>query len=353
VAFRCGGATPNDYDNGMSEFDIQAVLPFYALSPSVVRQIEPLANAGGWSGSRLWRVTEFNGNLLCLRRWPQGHPDPERLRLIHAVLTLVASQLPAFAFPLPTAAGETYVECSGHLWELTAWRPGSADYHAHPSPQRLRAALQTLARFHDLAARYMRCPAVAPTILDRQKRWKSLQENGLHLIERSIATPLGNEIDKRASRLLMLGREALASSRAIQSLASAPELWLQPAIRDIHHDHILFTGDEVTGIVDFGALRIDTPLTDIARLVGSLVGDDQDARQIALGAYSELRPLSESDRRLIGLLDETGLILGALHWLIWLYAERRDMGPAEPIIQRLDEILARLETKWGRHSCLS
>jgi hypothetical protein len=92
-------------------------------------------------------------------------------------------------------------------------------------------------------------------------------------------------------------------------------------------------------------MRIDTPLTDIARLVGSLVGDDREARQSAFDAYSEIRPLGQDDRRLIDLLDESGLVIGALNWLIWLYVERRDMGPAEPIIRRLDEILKRLESR--------
>src|SRR5205085_11670626 len=114
-------------------------------------------------------------------------------------------------------------------------------------------------------------------------------------------------------------------------------------IRDVHHEHVLFTGDQVTGLIDFGALRIDTPLTDVARLVGSLVGDDAEARRIALDAYAELRPLSEADRRLVDVLDQSGVVLGALNWLKWLYVERRDMGPVTPIVRRLDELLARLE----------
>jgi homoserine kinase type II len=120
---------------------------------------------------------------------------------------------------------------------------------------------------------------------------------------------------------------------------------LQPAIRDIHHDHVLFTGDEVTGLIDFGAMRIDTPLADVARLVGSLAGDDCEARQIALQAYSELRPLSDADRQCIDLLDRTGVVLSAFNWLSWLYLDRRDMGAAAPIARRLHEIRIRLS--WG------
>src|SRR5205085_7730253 len=98
---------------------------------------------------------------------------------------------------------------------------------------------------------------------------------------------LGNGIDGRAVRLLAAAGEAVQKPALMEALAVAPQLALQPAIRDVHHEHVLFTGDQVTGLIDFGALRIDTPLTDVARLVGSLVGDDAEARRIALDAYAE------------------------------------------------------------------
>src|SRR5262245_48117331 len=122
--------------------DVQAVLSFYALNPPAVQCIEPLANAGGWSGSRLWRVSMVEGvgslwrktpapagalsaakdsRPLCLRRWPTEHPTVERLRFIHAVLQLVSAKLSVVACPLLTRDGGTFVEYDGHLWELSFW----------------------------------------------------------------------------------------------------------------------------------------------------------------------------------------------------------------------------------------
>jgi len=264
------------------------------------------------------------------------------------VVGSVATQLPMVAYPLRTAAGATFVEHGDHRWELTNWLPGTADYHAYPSPARLRAAMQVLARFHQLASRYQRRLGAAPAIADRLRQSRSMQDEGLSVIERALAAPLDEGIDGRASRLLTLARKALDTSHFVRALDANQELWLQPAIRDIHHDHVLFTGDEVTGLIDFGAMQIDTPLTDVARLVGSLAGDDRETRQFALDAYSELRPLSEDDRRLVDLLDASGLVIGGLNWLTWLYVERRNMGPTEPILRRLDEILKRLESRVGQ-----
>src|SRR5436190_22437536 len=99
--------------------DVQAVLSYYALNSSLVRRIEPVGNAGGWSGSRLWRIGDASGRELCLRRWPAEHPSRERLGMIHAVLDLAAFKMPIVAYPLRTGAGATFVEHAGHLWELT------------------------------------------------------------------------------------------------------------------------------------------------------------------------------------------------------------------------------------------
>jgi homoserine kinase type II len=223
--------------------------------------------------------------------------------------------------------------------------PGSADFHARPSRERLRSAMQTLARFH-LLAKTDALPSVpenlAPAMIDRASVFRAIDERA-RTIAAQMQLGLSEALDRRATRLLELFRR-VAPQLAPRVLAAANGRWLiQPAIRDIWHDHVLFTGDAVTGIIDFGAMRLDTPLTDIARLVGSLVGDDDDARYFALDAYAELRPLSGDDQRLIDLLDASGQVVAAANWLRWLYVERRDMGPCEPIVRRLDEIIGRLD----------
>ncbi|MCI0361466.1 MAG: aminoglycoside phosphotransferase family protein [Planctomycetaceae bacterium] len=328
------------------------------LALDTVRRIEPLDNAGGWSGSSLWRVQAegrtglgasmaTSPRLYCLRRWPAG-TDPERLRFIHKILTHVAAGGIDFVpTPLPLAR-RTSVSLvhspGGGLWDLAPWLPGTADYHAHPTRERLAAAMRALARFHDVAGRYQQLPGPVPAISDRLEQVQHLLSGDLDRITSAVLAGLDAALDLRASRVLALTRDRLSPLLGPLEFASGHALPLSPAIRDIHHDHVLFTGDNVSGLVDFGALRIDTPLADVARLVGSLVGDDQPQRQFALAAYAQLRPLTDHDRRLIDLLDHSGLVLGGLNWLRWLYVERRDMGPLPPIQKRLDEILARLLT---------
>ena len=303
-------------DRMLPHHDIWSALSFYALRPEFVRQVEPIR--GGWSGSRLWKVTDDAGREFCLRRWPTDHPTPQRLTFIHTILRRVAVHLLVVPAPVFSQSGATFQRHAGHLWELAPWMPGEADYHSHPTCGKLRSAMHTLARFHIAAADRESKVGSAPSWLDRQRQANDLVSGGWQQIAAAIMQPFDPALDALAHRLLPLAREALQRDLAGRLATILPAVSLQPAIRDIHHDHVLFTGDEVTGIIDFGALRIDSPLADIARLVGSLVGDDREARQFALDTYAELRPLSETDRQVIGLLDETGLILAAFNWLRWL-----------------------------------
>jgi Ser/Thr protein kinase RdoA (MazF antagonist) len=180
----------------MLDSTLQAVLSFYGLDAAFVRRVEPLENAGGWSGSRLWRIADAGGREVCLRRWPAEHPTADRLRLIHGVLAVVGPEMPVVACPIATTDGSTFVEHGGSFWELTLWKPGRGDYRDNPSRPRLRAALQVLARFHSLASGYHWARGPAPTIQERLRRWLEMKDGGLSIIERSLGVRLMEEIDR-------------------------------------------------------------------------------------------------------------------------------------------------------------
>ena len=76
-----------------------------------------------------------------------------------------------------------------------------------------------------------------------------------------------------------------------------------------------FDGDRVTGVIDYGAMKIDHPAVDVARLLGSLVEDDLAGWAMGLAAYREVRPLSADEAELARALDVTGTIAAAAVWL--------------------------------------
>jgi len=113
-------------------------------------------------------------------------------------------------------------------------------------------------------------------------------------------------------------------------------------LRDIWCDHMLFLGDKVSGVIDFGAAGWDSFATDIARLLPSLCGDDASASSDAVAAYEAIRPLTDRERQLIDILDRSAILLGPALWFRWIADERRDFRDRDAVIQRVREMIARL-----------
>src|SRR5262249_54544824 len=118
---------------------------------------------------------------------------------------------------------------------------------------------------------------------------------------------------------------------------------LQPCLCDIWHDHVLFVGDEVAGIIDYGSCGADHVAADLARLLGSLAGDEASLRAAGLSAYRKVRPFSDEEQGLMEVLDRTGLTLGIANWLNWLCREHRRFEHLDLVIQRLRTLVDRAE----------
>jgi homoserine kinase type II len=106
---------------------------------------------------------------------------------------------------------------------------------------------------------------------------------------------------------------------------------------------VLFEGDRVTGIVDFGATRIESVAGDVARLLNSLVEDDLAAWQAGLAEYSHVRPLSAAELRLVDAFDETLTLLSGVNWLEWVYIAGRRFDDLTPVASRVRTVVDRLE----------
>src|SRR5690606_34531068 len=105
----------------------------------------------------------------------------------------------------------------------------------------------------------------------------------------------------------------------------------------------LLQGDEVSGLVDFGAMRVETVAGDIARLLGSIARDHPRKWQTGLSAYEAIRPLAASERTLVALFDRSAVLLSCLNWIEWIYAEGRTFAALDSSAARLARTLERLE----------
>jgi Ser/Thr protein kinase RdoA (MazF antagonist) len=120
------------------------------------------------------------------------------------------------------------------------------------------------------------------------------------------------------------------------------KLTLQPCLRDIWHDHVLFSEDRTTGLIDFGALREECVVGDVARLLGSLVRGDRGEWQTGLAAYRETRTLDGDELYLLEVFHATATLLAGMNWLRWIYLEKRTFDEPDRVLGRLDENIEQL-----------
>jgi Ser/Thr protein kinase RdoA (MazF antagonist) len=243
-----------------------------------------------------------------------------------------------------TIEGAPAVEYAGRLWELTDWLPGQADFHQHPLAARLEATCTALAQLHTVWRSLSSAASVCPAVQRRLvlfHEWRRLRHSGWHpLAVAENGDPLRPIVERAWRRL----------TPAIEQVPLRLQHWLggtlrvQPCLCDLWHDHLLFEGDRLTGLIDYGAVKIDHVAVDLSRMLGSLVGDDADGWRTGLQAYRRLAPLTEEEEELAHALDETGIVLGLANWLRWLYNEKRDFADRTAVARRLAELVTRLET---------
>ncbi len=332
----------------MNDPNPQAVLAQYP-GLHINGAIEWLGGAGGFSGARFWRVPTAAG-LLCLRRWPQEYPSGENLAIIHQVLDHVSGRgFRRVPEPLRSRAGATFVAAEGHLWELTPWLPGTADFRQDPNAERLREAMRTLAAFHQAAADCpMRASArhgPAPGIAHRHQLLLRMIHGGADRLELAVRPTPAPELVPLARRILRLFRERAGNLNAQLVSLLGLGVPLQVCLGDVWHDHVLFVGNRVSGLIDFGTVRWESVTADVARLLGSLVSNRQVLWQEGLVAYSRVRPLSAAEQVLVDAYDRSGVLLAGINWIDWIYAQGRTFEDWNNVRKRMEMILAGLEVQ--------
>jgi homoserine kinase type II len=305
-----------------------------------------LPHGGGFSGASIYRL-QVPGAVFCLRGWPPADTLAQvafRQQLMRQARDAGLGFVPALVPPGQGSAGLPWaVPHSGRLWELAEWLPGQADFWRQPSRPRLEAACQAVAQLH-LAWELLAAPAAPCPSVDRRL---SLIEPARQLLQESPQLhhlPQELRPDAQAG-LQLLGAWLEQVPRLLAPWRS--RRWpLQPCLCDVWHDHLLFSGNRLTGVVDYGAVKIDHVAVDLARMLGSLIEDDEEAWQAGLKAYREARPMHPDMEELAHVLDRTGTILALAGWLQRLSAATPAPASNEGIRRRLERLVRRM-AGWG------
>lgn len=345
---------------------LQIVETFCGAKPARIRTLD--RDSEGFSGAVVLRVVvqetpQVPETEYCLRGWPPDSLPRERLLGLHRLLEHIhkcgVTQVPV---PRRSKFGTTIYAEASQFWQLEPWLPGVADFSSDPSDARLRNAMTVLAQWHEAASRFeprdseatwFKCFAAAnsPTVADRLDRVERFQKQDVaklrQLLQQTTSLPpWGAEFDELVDlsrRILDLFN--LSAERVAEELSSYRNLRfrLHPCLRDVWHDHVLFEGDTVTGLIDPSAARSETPATDLARLLGSLLGDDDERWEAAMSAYRSVRPLSDREATLARVIDQSTVLLSGLTWLERLFVHRLNYSNPPRVLDRLKQIASRLD----------
>lgn len=306
---------------------------------------------GGLSGGMVWKI-ETPAGKGALRRWSNRF-TPERIATIHRLMEHAGKNGCDF-IPTPIASrdGRTCIPLGGYNWDLCTWMEGEP-LSTEPEGKLLQVGVQAIARWHQ-ATPHVRFPlgaldsaelvaamqagqmAPCPAWLRRKQEWSRLVPRVLAADARH-AVGVG-DLFHRTQRAIREVWDAFDYLFA----QSVPMVPLRICLRDVHRDHVLFTGDKVTGIIDFGAIGIDSAACDLARFLGSAVPDRPHLWEQALQAYVQCAPLSDVERQWTFLLDWTGTLIGVLRWADWLTS--LELPQRQAAIARWERLLGRVES---------
>jgi homoserine kinase type II len=248
--------------------------------------------------------------------------------------------------PVPIAAqdGQTIQRCDGRFWELAPWLEGQPERNRPPDRHRVQAAFRALARLHRRLAGQAtvgRSPGLAKCIVELEE----LDSQGYRSLESALHRAPAGEIRVAGFRWLALARAT--APRLLPEIRDAARLAvpLQPCLRDARPEHFLFQGNEVSGMVDFGAMGVETVAADLARLTGEWFADNQSLRTLAVAAYEEIRPIDPSEAALSVAFEAAADLLIAGHWLAWEFLDQRQFDDPMALPQGIARGLERLQRR--------
>jgi len=316
-----------------------AVLSRYGVAVEGLRWVA-LGSGGGFSGASVWRGDDASGRpVLALKAWP-ADATPDRLASIHALLRR-AAHMPFIPTVLPTRDRATVTVEAGRVWDIARWMPGTADFRAHPTATRLTNTATALARLHRAWEPATPTTAPCPAVRRRLRVLADFDAARPALVRPPSFGHAGLDAAVRRATGAVAARHE-AARQSLLPWANRP-VAIRPCACDLWHDHVLFSGDAVTGLIDFGAAKPDHVAVDLARTFGDLVGGDDARFAAALDAYRAAGGPLDLPPDFVRLLDRTGVVGAAAGWLVQLTATARHYADPGAVAARLNHLLDRLE----------
>jgi len=289
----------------------------------------------GFSGAEVWRGDDSTGNpAFALKRLP-AELDPTRLTAIHRWMTQ-AAHLTFVPSILRTTSGDTFVYTRGRCWEITRWMPGKPV--SDPTTADVGSACAAVAKLH--AAWPIVHTSTCPGVLNRLRATQDFRRQfGTHQPPQISLTMALIPLVRRAWSAVVAHLERTESMLRPWERLPLP---LRPCVRDLRAEHVLFSEQQVAGIIDYGAMAVDHPAVDLARLLGDYGCLDEPRYSEAIRAY-QCESQSGALIELIRILAHSGTVCSLIGWLLRLVTQQQTLPAEYRIVDRMTLLLERLD----------
>jgi hypothetical protein len=291
-----------------------------------------IASNCGLSDSFVYKVSSLDREFALKSYSPSALSS---LESTHALLDQIRkNKFVLFPLIFRNKENTTVVYHDGFCWDLSSWISGNIP---DCSIFNLVQSVKKLAQFHIAIGSEQSGVGVMPAMESREVEINSFSISAINFSAIGFL-PLFNLIE-----LLKWIRQELGSLMG----SSNPIVKIQYCWGDARRENILFDGSEISGFIDYCAMRKDCREVDVSRMVSSFAGDDYLMWTKALNAYSES---SQINYLVCRKLDIFGTIVSLYRWLNWFQKPMSDKM-VNPGIQRCIEIFRRIE-KWKEHGSL-
>ncbi|MFM7040563.1 MAG: aminoglycoside phosphotransferase family protein [Planctomycetaceae bacterium] len=293
--------------------------------------LEAHAVGGGFSGARVWRVRTATEQWVAVRCSESINEESlERSIAISRWMSFArdhgcdwAPEVWKVKFARRAAAAGDYLLLQPDgVWKVESWMPGHS-VPAAPSPTRLQSAFAMLQQLHQTARSWALdetsalgvpgngglriASGTSPGLQRRLQIVQSLQSGELARLLATAAEDPDSDFRCLAEQLGRALKQRLTGLAAQLEDLAPRSFILQPVLRDLWYPHVLFSGDNVTGVIDWNAAATDHPAFDYSRLLASWYG------QQAIHRLPE--HWTGLDCRLFQVCLDATLLLSPVTWL--------------------------------------
>ncbi len=341
-----------------SEQELRHAIGLYGPAFQPVRW-PPASASTGFSGAIVYQYSAGNQNY-ALRIWPASERSLPKLEALTRLLEDIHRQGIAYVAPAVRKTDGTVatISTSGRMIHIEPWLPGESISANSCSAQKLKNIMLALARLHLTAANHVpkqeHYSWLRPACTGQSASLKHRLNKMEHYLKAGIPVEFGSRSASEEAKNFHQRLQAVFRSQAVLlwdelKIASQQNLPLQSVFKDLWRDHILFTKDEVTGMIDPAAFGTDSVLTDMTRLLGSIAGNDWNRWTEAIAIYQTVRPLTQTEQKVIAVFDHSNLLLSAIgcfeKYVSTSFASDQFSAQQQTrLSSRLEEYLNRLES---------